>query len=658
MYGLYPALHGLIGCIMCGIVGCLNLSADPNVPVDAVMKGLACMKLRGPDGEGLYKKEGILLGHRRLAIIDLAAGEQPFIDPETGAALVFNGEIYNFTELRDDLKALGRIFRTSSDTEVLLQSWLQWGEGALSRLRGMFAFAIYEPSTRRLVVARDHLGIKPLFYSIQNGRLMFASSMAALLAFDDIDRRINLSAVSHYLTTLRVRMDRDTLLGGVHSLLPGEYLSATFGASEIQINRYWDIPLLAPDEKEHPDMQDAMDRVRDLVRSSVQEQLVSDVPLGGFLSGGIDSSIIAGVATEMTQGHFDAYSVGYDVPGYNEWEFIQMAADHKQMGCKQIHLKPEEYSEVWEWLIGQNGLPLATPNEVPIYHLAKALRNDFTVALSGEGADEIFGGYVMPYFSAFDFDRARREAPGEGEELMGLDRAIRRLYGRPYFMCLADHYFLLNSWVPFQQKQRLFESGVWDALEGDERVCAYYEDTLDRYKQCSTFDAYMHLHARINLEGLLLREDSSTMAASVEARVPYTDHRIVDYLFSLPDHYKINWLNEEAEKKAALLNVKEIDRERLIESKVLLRHAFKSEVPEAIMKRKKMSFPVPVREWFASTLRQFAVETIKESSLGGSLFKTSSLNDLVASPELPQNGMALWPVVNLCLWARAWKVTV
>ncbi len=643
---------------MCGIIGTFSLNGCAASVEEGLRAGMDRMALRGPDGEGLFVAPGVALGHRRLAVIDLEGGKQPLRDPVTGATVVFNGEIYNFRELRAELERAGAGFATNSDTEVLLQAYRHWDVDCLKRLSGMFAFVIHDPAKRRLFAARDRLGVKPLFYAVRNKRFLFASSVAALRCLPGVGSTLDLDAASHYLATLRTTLGSRTLVEGVRALLPGEYLVAENGRPEPQVRRYWSLPVLAPGDKPDPGIDAASERVRELLTQSVREQLVSDVPLGGFLSGGIDSSVIASLAGPLSGGRFDAYSVGYDLDGYHEWPFVREATAHYRMGCKEIHLDPAQYLDIWKFLVDQKGLPVSTSNEIPIYHLARALKQDFTVALSGEGADEVFGGYVLPVFSAFDFDRARRAAPAPDEELTPLDRALRRLYRRPYFLCLADHFFLLNSWVSFADKNTLLSRDARAALNGDDAMCGYYEGLFDSLRECSTFDTYLHVHARVNLEGLLFREDSSTMAASVEARVPFTDHRVVEYLFTLPDRYKIDWASEAAAALGREMNAGEIDREGLVTSKVLLRRAFARSVPRSILERRKMSFPVPVREWFAGFLNEPAREIIRNSILPGAVFDKAALDQRLQTADLPGSGMSLWPVTNLCLWQQVAGITL
>ncbi len=645
---------------MCGIAGIIKTKEHiAEHEIEALRQALKTLHLRGPDDEGLFKNDNVALGHKRLAIIDIAGGKQPMIDKERGNVIVYNGEIYNFKELRKELEGAGEFFETQSDTEVLLKGWGRWQEDILQKLNGIFAFAIFDASNKKVFLVRDRVGVKPLFYYYDAKRFIFSSSVAALMDFPCVERKVDIVALSHYLTSIRTTFDKRTLIKGVYTLMPGEILAIDLSNNTIfpQIKKYWDFPLLKPEEKNRPDIKQAAVLVHELIEQAIALQLISDVPLGGFLSGGLDSSVIALLARRLTKGNFNAYSVGYDIIGYNEWEYIRLMTAFCNMRCEEIHLRAEDYPADWRMLINWKGMPLSTPNEVPIYHLAKALKREFTVALSGEGADEIFGGYVLPYLSAFDYERARH-SENTGQVPTPIDRAIRRLYGRDFLICPADQFFLLNSWVSMAHKKMLLADEIWNLLKMDEEVCAYYEDMFTKFSKGTLFDQLMHIHARINLEGLLSRVDSSTMAASVEARVPFTDHRIIEYLFTLPDDYKIRFISEEAFKQAEHLNAKEIDKAGLVESKFLLRKAFEGELPAEIINRRKMSFPVPVREWFGELLKPFIEETVYENPLLGTIFNEHNLLRWIRSSNLPIQSTALWPIINLCLWARECKIEV
>lgn len=632
---------------MCGIAGIFNW--NPAVPVDrgALRRAAARMELRGPDAGGFHEMHGVAFAHRRLTVIDLEGGWQPMVDRDTRVCLVYNGEIYNFKKLRGELESLGHRFASKSDTEVLLRAYLQWGRACLDRLVGIFAFGIYDPREEQLLLARDRMGAKPLYYAETPAGIVFASSVASMLCFESVGTEIDNGALLHYFSSIRTSMGTRTLLRDVRMLEPGTVLVARRDGMDSELRRYWEFPVVMEHEKSDISFDDAVDAVRSMVRESVQEQMVSDVPLGGFLSGGIDSTIIAAIASETTR--FGAYNVGYGEHGCNEWTHVRTAAKAYGIECREIHLEADGFVDTWTFLMEQKGLPLSTPNEVPIYHLAHALRSDYTVALSGEGSDEIFGGYVTPFFSAYDYDRARRAPLPFGSTVGDFDQAMLRLYGQAHLGSHVEHHFLLSSWVSPAMIRMLLAPSVAGGLAD---LFAFYETMFAGFEGCTTLDKHMHLHARINLEGLLNRVDSSTMAASVETRVPFTDHRIAEFVYGLPDEYRLALRNPSAQRQAEHLNVVELDQRNLIDSKRLLREAFKGRIPPEILHRRKMSFPVPFREWLGGSLHDFATDTLCSSDLIGRLVQEQAMTEVIAGADNPAYGMVLWPLVNLALWER------
>ncbi len=627
---------------MCGIAGFFHWDREAPAQSRSLRHASAQMKLRGPDAGGLYEQNGVGFAHRRLAVIDLSGGSQPMVDRETGVCLVYNGELYNFRALRSELVALGHAFETQCDTEVLLRAYLQWGGACLERLIGIYAFGIYDPRSEELILARDRVGAKPLYFAEMPEGLAFASSVAALRCFEGVGSEVDHDALLHYFSSIRTTMGGRTLLADVSTLEPGTALTASRTHRASRLFRYWEFPIIAPDQKSRPPLSEAVETVREMVTRAVSEQMVSDVPLGGFLSGGIDSAVIASLASR--QGEYGAYNVGYAEHGCNEWPYVRMAAEFSGISCREIQLNSDSFVDTWIFLLQEKGLPLSTPNEVPIYHLAHALKEKYTVALSGEGADEVFGGYVTPYFSAYDFDRAPRRpsaVPGP------VERSMSRLYGQGHLSDHVEHHFLLNAWMPPQLLPGVLQPELVKHFAG---VQAFYRDLFDRFDGCSTLDKHMHLHARINLEGLLNRVDSSTMAASVETRVPYTDHRIAEYLYGLPDSYRMAWHSEAARIQGQTMNVAEIDQCGLVESKKLLRRAFEQEVPKDILTRRKVSFPVPFREWLGGALHEFAADTLASSPLIREIVQPSALSAIINGAENPAASMQLWPLVNLALW--------
>ncbi|MGC9194084.1 MAG: asparagine synthase (glutamine-hydrolyzing) [Syntrophobacteraceae bacterium] len=642
---------------MCGIAGVFFQGAkgsETGTDMSGVLDRLA---RRGPDGQGISRGPGWVFGHRRLAVIDLRGGAQPLEDSH--GALTYNGELYNYRELRDLLREDGQSFTTASDTEVVLKAWRAWGPACLKRFNGMFAFAIYDRTRDSIFLARDHLGIKPLFYYAGKEGFYFASTMAALLAFEGVPAVADPVGISHYLTTTHVVMGSRTLVKGASSLEPGSWIEVRrdFSENPPRQVRYWQLPA---QRREAISFQQAAAQTRELVHDSVRSQLISDVPLGGFLSGGIDSTILASQASKLCA--FNAYSVGYQYcssagESYNEWPYIREAAASYGIGCKEIVLEQSDYPTDWKFLIAEKGQPLSTPNEIGIYRLAGALRQEYTVALSGEGADEVFGGYTEACFSVIDFVRSRQLDRFDPSQREALSSALKRMYGTDQFNSLLDHFLRLIAHMNFGVKFNLLQPKWQEELKSDELLIRHYADRFATMKNCTPFDAYMRLILEKNLQTLLFRLDSSTMAASVEGRVPFTDPRLVALLFSLPDHYKMDWSEEAGEAETLKLNTIEAAARGLIRSKMLLRAAFADVVPQSILTRRKMSFPTPFLEWFAGSMRAMVEESLRESPWARGWLRPESVEFLLANLDKPAYGQMAWPLVNLCLWQESMGIS-
>lgn len=631
---------------MCGIIGVFDRTGSAQGYLPSLLRGMDQMAVRGPDGAESFGDGPVLLGHRRLAVIDINGGQQPWHDPQSGITGVYNGEIYNYRELRKELISLGHSFRSESDTEVLMRAYREWGPLCLDRLVGMFAFAIWDPCRSELFLARDRLGVKPLYFADTGDSFYFASSVAALREFPAIGSSLDLHAVSHYLTTVRTTMGQRTLLRDIKTLEPG---CALLINSERRLRqwRYWDLEMKRAEDKTEPTLEDAAEQLFELLDKAVADRLQADVDIGCFLSGGIDSAAIVSQATSRGSGQLQTYSMGFDREGYNEWPFVRDTANHFDLANTEITAEESNYLELWSQLIDNKGLPLSTPNEVGIYLLAKELSNDCTVALSGEGADEILGGYAIPFFSAKDFDRSQT---GVCDQFRA---ALIRLYGRDSFESRTDHFFSLNSWLPTIAKWSLLNEDVSSKLQRNDLVFEHYEELLSDAEDCSTMDAYLHVHTRVNLEGLLNRMDSSTMAAGVEARAPFTDHRLVEYAFSLPDSLKLDWSGPYAKEIGASMNVLELQSQGFIDSKRTLRQAFQDKLPSSVVNRPKMSFPTPFVETIRGELSDTIGSILRDSPLVGSLFQEEAMSVLAQS-----NNIVLWPVANLCLWAEQENVSL
>ncbi len=634
---------------MCGISGfvCKNVNKTvlPNYSA-FISASLDIMKERGPDGSGIELGNFWIFGHRRLAILDPQGGAQPCYDPERQFYITYNGEIYNYREIRKELIAKGHSFKSDCDTEVLLASYIEWGEDCLAKFNGFFSFAIADMRKESVFMARDRAGIKPFFYSLRKDGLAFASSASVLTKVPDFDKSPDLPCMSHFLSTGKLCFGESTLFREIKVLRPGHSLTFSAKDGSLTKKQYWRRPVLSPEEKAAtaPDFKEASEKVASLLDDAVRMRLVSDVPLGAFLSGGIDSAIICKTAKKYAEHPLPLFCAGTNQEAMNEFHYAKEMADSIRCELEQVRISPECFAGDWNFLVKQKGLPLCTPNEISIYRLASALRKKCTVTLTGEGADEVFGGYTSPHFSGYDFDRcARSPETADSDSKFGIHMSL--LYGRSFFINDTDHYLSTETWMPYFFKKDLLTENTWETLNEDEELFVFYEDFFESVKQCSSIDKRMHLHAEFNLENLLARVDSSTMSASVEARVPFTDYRLMEFAFKMPDSYKIDWKSPETQTQGKDLTVAEIDKLGLLETKKLPRHAFADKLPESIIKRPKMSFPVPFQEWFSGPMKDEIIEICRSSDFYGSIFKKSSIDKMLANSD-----RNLWLIANLCKW--------
>lgn len=631
---------------MCGVAGCVEFGGGlSELARDRIGVAVGKMRRRGPDGNGVVCGDGYIFGHARLAIIDPAHGRQPCMDESTGVVLTYNGEIYNFQELRRELEGKGHAFHTRCDTEVLLRAYLEWGQDCLERLQGFFAFAIFDPRVKKLFAARDRFGVKPFHYYFDGQRLYFASTVPALLAASGMRPEPDMAAVSNYLTTGRSSFGERTLLRGVTALQPGRCLVFSEANGVPAVRRYWRLPRLSEEEKRGaPPFDEAVEVVSALLDRAVAKRLISDVPLGAFLSGGLDSAIIVNSASAKLDFKLPLFCAGSDDEAMNEFKYAELVARQVESELECIRVDAGKFIDDWSLLIANKGMPLSTPNEVSIYHLARALKQKCTVTLTGEGADEIFGGYIQPHFSAFDFDRCPRSADEPADD-SSFALAMTMLYGRSFFINDTDHYTATCAWMGYAERESLFDAGVWEALDADDGLFMFYEDYFANLEGLSSFDKRMHLHAEFNLESLLNRVDSSTMAASVEARVPFTDHELAEFAFTMPDCYKMWWNSPGDRALGASLTSADIDRRNLLTTKRLPRAAYSGRLPSEIIRRKKMSFPVPFEKWFYGDILGMVNDLCHSSDFARNHFKPDTLAKM-----FKHKNRNLWLVANLCSW--------
>lgn len=553
---------------------------------------LACTGVlghRGPNARGVRTGRGFAFGHTRLAIIDLDhRADQPFEDPATGATITYNGEIYNHRELREELESSGYTFVTRSDTEVLLRVLLHWGEPGLSRLNGMFAFALHDPKSKQTLLVRDRIGVKPLYYVERPEGVLFASQLSALLAWPGVSSRADPIGISSFLSYRSVIGER-TLIQGIRKLEPGRLARIRNGRLTIQ--RWWK-PSVG--FKEHGQRTEP-EEIRFLIGDAVSQQLEADVPVATLLSGGLDSSILAYEISARSSRKVTCFSAAVPFAGYNETSFAREVAQHLDLPHRVVDIScPTDIGAVSD-LIRLRGHPLGMHNETAMYALAREVALEQKVVLSGEGADEIFAGYSRIFRLPFDKKRAaflsRFPVSIRGPLASYWELPIHQLDDMEMFL---SRY----SYFPLEEKLGLATSGWRRDMDEDSELNHHFAREFSESGD-SLFDRISNVFIGTHLPALLEMVDNTTMAAGLEARVPFTDHRLVEASLRLPPANKLAWKSVLAGLGAFLAPVSSFS-ERLDTSKVVLRELYRDVLPNSVINRSKMGFPLPLGEW-AST---------------------------------------------------------
>ncbi len=620
---------------MCGIAGIVKLTPRETVEEARLKRMRDVLHHRGPDGEGLWVEGSVGLGFRRLAIIDVAGGQQPMANEDESCWIVYNGEIYNHAALRPALEARGHRYRTRSDTETILHLYEEEGDRCVERLQGMFAFALWDRARRRLLLARDRLGIKPLYYACTDDELLFASEIKAILAAGSLRPGFNAAILPEFLAT-RFVAGEETFFQGIRKLLPGHTLS--WSADEgFRARRYWRLPLETDGA-----LGGLGERARDVrarLEATVRSHLMSDVPLGLFLSGGLDSSGLAVLMAAMVTEPIRTFSVGFDEPEANELGYARIAARAVGAEHREVVVSPREFFEALPRLIWHEDEPIAHPSSVPLYFVSRLAREHVKVVLTGEGSDELFLGY--PWYRVTAWNERLGAAYGalvpetireKVRQLTGrLPRPIRR-YAERTFLALPDGPRSL-----FYENFAVFTEALQERLLADAEVLAArdpYAEGLRCYGEGpgGPLERMSRADLQTYLVELLMKQDQMSMAASVESRVPFLDHEFVEHVVRIPSHFKLRGWRTKAVLRAAL-----------------------RDLPPAILHRRKMGFPVPVGRWLRGEFWPLVEEfVLGPRALGRGLFKPAILRRLAEEQRsgAGKHGGRLWLLINLEIWQR------
>ncbi|MFC3713838.1 XrtA/PEP-CTERM system amidotransferase [Sphingoaurantiacus capsulatus] len=577
---------------MCGIAGYFDTREQRPIDERLLRAMTDAVAHRGPDGADIWRGEGVGLGHRRLAIIDLVSGAQPMATPDGQVTIVFNGEIYNFQEIRRDLEAAGHRFRTSSDTEVILHAWLEGGEACVHRLRGMFAFAIHDARTRTLFLARDRLGVKPLHYAeLPGGEVIFGSELKALLPHPKLARELDPTAIEDYFAYGYIP-DPKCALAGVKKLQAGHTLTLRQGKPVPAPVRYWDVDFTTR-HRGNPD--DLAAELTERMREAVKLRMIADVPLGAFLSGGVDSSAVVALMAELSDTPVNTCSIGFDVAGYDETEYAAEIARRYATNHRSRIVDPNDFGLV-ERLAQAFDEPFADASALPTYRVCALARENVTVALSGDGADEAFAGYRRYRLHANE-EKVRGLLPlGFRQSVFGplgrafpkMDWAPRMFRAKSTFEALGrsteEAYFNSIAVLPDRLRQHLFSPSFRRELQGH-WAGSLYVDTMKNAPADDALGQAQYADIQHWLPGdILTKMDRASMAVSLEAREPLLDHELVAWAAGLPPEMRI----------------------RGGESKWLMKKAMERYVPKKLLYRPKMGFVVPISDWFRGPLAERA----------------------------------------------------
>jgi asparagine synthase (glutamine-hydrolysing) len=613
---------------VCGIAGIVRFDGEP-VFEHEVRAMCQMLVHRGPDEEGVYLGSGVGLGMRRLSIIDLDSSQQPICNEDRSVWVVFNGEIYNYRELRHTLLQRGHRLRTSGDTETIVHLYEEFGPGCVDHLRGMFSFAIWDTVRRRLLLARDRLGIKPLYYVELPHGLAFASELKPLLQLTETGRNLSWEAVRH-LVTFMATPSAQSIVDGVRKLEPGRV--ATMSASSgLHIDRYWDVEF-RPDEEASE--RDLVERLRELLCESVKLHEVSDVPIGAFLSGGIDSSAVVATMAGMRAEPVKTFSIGFAEAGYDELRHARHVSDTFGTEHYELVLRPDvvEIAEDLAWFLDE---PFGDTSAIPTYMVSKLAAEHVTVVLTGDGGDELFGGY-----DKYVTDR-------EEQRLDRVPRAVRRALGAVgrqlpdgtkgkrflEHLALEGPRRYLDACTLFRadQLRKLFQDDAYEQMSAHDP----WADALS-YLGRSELDAlsalqYCDLNTYLPLD-ILTKVDRMAMAHSLEARPPLLDHKLVEFAATVPSRFRIHNGS----------------------TKYLFKQAMRGLLPDDIIDRPKHGFAIPLARWFRGELAGFARELLcSERSRQRGLFRTESIDRLIRLHERGRDiDLQLWTLVSLELWCR------
>ena len=608
---------------------------------------------RGPDQNGYFTNRNISLGFKRLSIIDIENGQQPLVSRNNRYIMVFNGEIYNYKKLRKNLISKNITLKTNSDTEVLLESISNFGFEFISNINGMFAFVLYDKEENCVYLFRDRLGIKPIFFYTDGKKIMFSSEIKPLISSNLFAKEINYNALSSYLS-FRFNYGVGNFFKNIQTVEPGKYIK--MNANGVSENQYWKYPF--EEKKFNLSEKKLIESCDKLINDVTTEHLVSDVPVGSLLSGGLDSSLLTVMMSKINNNKIDTFSASFDDKNYDENKFSQMISNQIKSNHFNIVLKSEDYQNKLNDVISHTAAPLSIPHEIALNALFQKISKHTKVVISGEGADEIFGGYGRVQSSGFDYKKIKfikdylpKSMQNKALSLLGADKD----FSWNKYKNQKDHFFDTYKWFDSTEKLNFFNDDIKNYLNKDNEINQFWTKEFDKLKNVDESDKIIFLFQKHHLQCLLHRLDLHSMAHGVEARVPFCDHRIIEFMNRVPYNMKFRWKSLH-QKFLGMFNNSFQNSENRDISKYLLRKVSSKYLPNEISNKKKLGFPVPLDKWLGGSFLEYAKAILlDQKTTNRKIFNNHQIEKILFNKENINYdfwGKKIWMLINVELWSR------
>tara|TARA_B100000787_G_C16198357_1_gene302760 strand:- start:5082 stop:6998 length:1917 start_codon:yes stop_codon:yes gene_type:complete len=634
---------------MCSILGLIDFDNKYPSKNEKIFNLNKLLSHRGPDDEGYFNDEYISLAFNRLSIIDLNAGNQPII--RNDIISIFNGEIYNFKSIRKELETLNYKFETNTDSEIIPFAFSEWGIDFVKKLSGMFSIALYDKKKGKIYLFRDRIGIKPLFYSNINDGLIFSSEVKGIINFPGFEKKIDYTGVYSYLSFRYPTNNNNYFFKNIKRLNPGHYLEININLKKITEHKYWNLKINKPKYEKNENFY--LEKLDQLLNDAVKSHLQSDVPVGVFLSGGLDSSLLAAIATKHHVGKLKTYSVGFKEAKYNEGNKAKLISNHINSDHTEIVIEKKDFFENLQKIIEIKDAPISIPHEYPLYALTQKMRGDVKVVLSGEGADEFFGGYSRVQKSPFDYKKGKFihsfiKSPLI-KEIFSLEKNFDFKNKN-----LIDYFFEKYNWFNFKETDDLLTNKIKNEVDL-KSVLEPWAKNFDNSKNKS-YDQILSSFQENHLQCLLDRLDIMTMANSIEARVPFLDNAVVEFINNVPFKYKIKWKSSYHKFKSLFSN-SSIYTENNDINKYLLRKCSEKYLPQNTSMEKKLGFPLPMNEWMRDDrIKEILLDS---TTLNRKIFNKDKIEKLLkikkeTNDPYDFSGKKIWMLVNLEIWMRCY----